>query len=426
MTARVLLVDDDPLTLLGLTATLEARLQHIAIDTCESAASALDKIAVIDYDVIVSDLKMPGMDGLALMERVLTLCPTTPILLMTGHGDHDLGVRALKAGAYAFIEKPIDREYFTAWLERAIQLRRLNRTVEEQNRDLERAVRERTAELEQKDKALHRLHTEVEHRVGVLPNFFRLAPETPEITANLWAFARFAYLDNLLPSLFKERLFVYLSRFCEVRYCIARHVGFLIGSGRPSGDSHCLVQTVEDVIRLIRRPFPRAKNLEPYVSQCTTCEPLSELPPPDSRMEEAIFVCATHAFLQTPDAPPCLEALKRVLGDSRFHYLTVFLAFVRTAHYWTRIHPELTIEEDIEQLLATHEELAECLLSDPEAGTCENSRKLMDEVIPLRKTQKGQGERAVPVLGIDHDSRHTLHAVSLLNEPSILSAENSP
>ena len=72
------------------------------------------------------------------------------------------------------------------------------------------------------------LEFEIEKRFGVLPNFFRLCPESPEITKNLWGFAKFAYLDNPLPSLFKERLFVHLSRFCEVRYCIARHMGFLI------------------------------------------------------------------------------------------------------------------------------------------------------------------------------------------------------
>ena len=91
------------------------------------------------------------------------------------------------------------------------------------------------------------LHAEVRDRFGVVPNFFRLASEAPEITANLWGFAKFGYLDNPLPSLFKERLFVYLSRFCEVRYCIARHVGFLVGLGRPSGDRHCPPETVEQV-----------------------------------------------------------------------------------------------------------------------------------------------------------------------------------
>ena len=80
------------------------------------------------------------------------------------------------------------------------------------------------------------LENRVEERFGVLPNFFRLAPETPEITEKLWGFAQAAYLDNPLPSVFKERLFVHLSRFCAVRYCIARHVGFLVGLGRPAGD----------------------------------------------------------------------------------------------------------------------------------------------------------------------------------------------
>ena len=54
-----------------------------------------------------------------------------------------------------------------------------------------------------------KLEIEVEKRFGILPNFFRLTPEIPEITANLWGFALSAYLDNPLPSLFKERLFVY-------------------------------------------------------------------------------------------------------------------------------------------------------------------------------------------------------------------------
>jgi hypothetical protein len=52
----------------------------------------------------------------------------------------------------------------------------------------------------------------------------------------LWLFAKSAYLDTPIPTLFKERLFVYLSRFCEVRYCITRHCGFLLGLGRSAGD----------------------------------------------------------------------------------------------------------------------------------------------------------------------------------------------
>ena len=67
-----------------------------------------------------------------------------------------------------------------------------------------------------------RLAQEVEARFGLMPNFFCTATTAPGLIDELWAFAKSAYLDSPLPSLFKERLFVYLSRFCAVRYCIVR------------------------------------------------------------------------------------------------------------------------------------------------------------------------------------------------------------
>jgi hypothetical protein len=82
---------------------------------------------------------------------------------------------------------------------------------------------------------------EVSGCFGVMPNFFCSASAAPGLIEELWAFAKSAYIDSPLPSLFKERLFVHLSRFCEVRYCIIRHVGFLIGQGRPAGDPSCFL-----------------------------------------------------------------------------------------------------------------------------------------------------------------------------------------
>src|SRR6185312_9331024 len=70
-----------------------------------------------DYDAIVSDIKMPGMDGLALLQEIRELRPTTPTLMITGHGERDLAVQALRGGAYDFVQKPIDRDYFVAVLE---------------------------------------------------------------------------------------------------------------------------------------------------------------------------------------------------------------------------------------------------------------------------------------------------------------------
>src|ERR1700716_3379953 len=114
------------------------------------------------------------------------------------------------------------------------------------------------------------LQRRVNERFGVLPNFFRLSPETPEITEKLWGFAQAAYLDNPLPPVFKERLFVQLSRFCAVRYCVARHTGFLIGLGHPSGNKDAQTDTVAEVVKLLRRPIPRGHDLDSLLSFCST------------------------------------------------------------------------------------------------------------------------------------------------------------
>src|ERR1043165_2179224 len=94
---------------------------------------------------------------------------------------------------------------------------------------------------------------EVAARFGLVPNFFRSAPDAPLIIRELWTFAKSAYLDTPIPTLFKERLFVYLSRFCEVRYCITRHCGFLLGLGRAAGDPNAAAMTTDQVIRLLRQ-----------------------------------------------------------------------------------------------------------------------------------------------------------------------------
>jgi len=139
--ARILLVDDDKALLDALPEALRLRLNGIEIDTSETALDALERIRTTDYDAIVSDIKMPGMDGLALLQEIRELRPATPTLMITGHGERDLAVQALRGGAYDFVQKPIDRDYFVASLERAIQLRRLDREVEQQRRALERHAR---------------------------------------------------------------------------------------------------------------------------------------------------------------------------------------------------------------------------------------------------------------------------------------------
>jgi PAS domain S-box-containing protein len=152
--AMILIVDDDPALLQALPEALSLRMPGLMIETADSAVAALERIRQTDYDAILSDIKMPGMDGLALLKQVRVLRPETPTLLITGHGEHDLAIQALRGGAYDFIQKPIDREYVVASLKRAISMRSLSREVQEQRlaleqhaATLEQTVQERTRSL---------------------------------------------------------------------------------------------------------------------------------------------------------------------------------------------------------------------------------------------------------------------------------------
>jgi DNA-binding NtrC family response regulator len=143
MTAlHVLIVDDDPALLQALPETLRIRMSGVTVDTADSALAALDRISARDYDAIVTDIKMPGMDGLTLLAEILGRRPDTPTLMITGHGEYDLALRALRGGAYDFIQKPIDRDRFVASLQRAIQAHTMNRRAKDRQLSLERCAGE--------------------------------------------------------------------------------------------------------------------------------------------------------------------------------------------------------------------------------------------------------------------------------------------
>src|SRR5439155_3051942 len=92
----VLIVDDDLALLQALPQALRLRLGGVTVETADSAAAALERIAERDYDAIVADIKMPGMDGLELLTEIRTRRPDTPTLMITGHGENDLVVGALR------------------------------------------------------------------------------------------------------------------------------------------------------------------------------------------------------------------------------------------------------------------------------------------------------------------------------------------
>src|SRR5467141_2479537 len=158
---HVLIVDDDATLLRALPEALRLRMAGLTVDTADSGAVALDQITARDYDAIVTDIKMPGIDGLELLAEIRTQRPDTPTVMITGHGEHDLVVQALRGGAYDFIQKPIDRDHLVASLSRAIQMRELSRRVKEQQvalelhlNQLEAIVEERTCDLRETRKII--------------------------------------------------------------------------------------------------------------------------------------------------------------------------------------------------------------------------------------------------------------------------------
>jgi len=170
--ARVLLVDDDPALLDALSEALSLRLPGVVTDASEGAQAALARLKVAEYDAIISDIKMPGMDGIQLLSHARELSPDTPVVLITGHGQTDLAIQALRAGAFDLIQKPLDRDYFVAALLRALEMKRLKRENQAQQAallehadTLERKVQERTADLEQALRAKDEFLSLVSHEL---------------------------------------------------------------------------------------------------------------------------------------------------------------------------------------------------------------------------------------------------------------------
>ncbi|MDX7951772.1 sensor histidine kinase [Lichenihabitans sp. Uapishka_5] len=229
-------------------------------------------------------------------------------------------------------------------------------------------------------------NAEVAGRFGLVPNFFQSASEAPGLIAELWGFAKSAYIFNPLPSLFKERLFVHVSRFCEVRYCIVRHVGFLVGNGQPAGDPKAHPQTVDDVVELLRKPgVPDAGTLDAILLRLEARNSPFGVPEAGTQEEFDIFAAASIVFLHPTASERARGALRAALGAQTLEFLTAFLAFIRTAHYWTETHPDIVFEEDMEELMRLHEELASLMLDTKDAARTEVGQRLYDEVILLRQ-----------------------------------------
>jgi DNA-binding NtrC family response regulator len=125
MTARVLVVDDEPRMAEVMAAALR-RAGH-ECEPCASGAAALAALDERGADVVVTDWKMPDLDGVALMRALHTHRPGLPVILVTAHGSVPAAVAAMRDGAFDYVTKPFDNDELRALVARALELARLER-----------------------------------------------------------------------------------------------------------------------------------------------------------------------------------------------------------------------------------------------------------------------------------------------------------
>ena len=130
---EILVVDDDLYLLAAIKQTLV--LNGYGVQTFSNPLEALSTIDGRTYAAVLADIRMPEMNGVALLEKILEKDADLPVILITGHGDISMAVDAVKKGAYNFLQKPVDEDVILATLSRAIERRQLvleNRRLEQQ------------------------------------------------------------------------------------------------------------------------------------------------------------------------------------------------------------------------------------------------------------------------------------------------------
>ncbi|MBD1834624.1 PAS domain S-box protein [Cyanobacteria bacterium FACHB-472] len=173
------------------------------------------------------------------------------------------------------------------------------------------------------------IKAEIEGKFGFFPPFFEPALDTPQILENLWQQTLSAYVNNPLPSLFKEKLFAYLSRYCSVPYCIVCHSCAL----RPLG------MTAKELLKLLETPPPTG-NRESEIENTEESTALLQ-------SEQSLYDYAILIFLKPESAAAYRNQLRQLLGSTNYAHLVAFLGYIKMCHQWVESYPELSYEADL-------------------------------------------------------------------------------
>lgn len=167
--ASVLVVDDDPFVLEATCSLLNGYgLQAIA---CQQSQQALQKLKESSADIVLSDIQMPGLSGIGLLEQIHLWNSELPVVLMTAYAELDLAIGAIKKGAFDFIVKPYRPDHLIHTLDKAAKYSRLVQVEKKYKNMLEATVRMRTQELADALVLVKNLSKEVVQRLITVTEF---------------------------------------------------------------------------------------------------------------------------------------------------------------------------------------------------------------------------------------------------------------
>jgi putative two-component system response regulator len=160
---RIFVVDDDRFVLESVTALL--REYNFTVHPFASGQEAVKEFVLEPVDLILTDINMPGMDGIELLEKIRFLDNATPVLLMTAYADFDIAVKAIQKGAFDFIIKPYRPAALLHAVEKGVNYKRLTQIEKNYKVELEETVAQRTAELNDALGEITRLSQEIIERL---------------------------------------------------------------------------------------------------------------------------------------------------------------------------------------------------------------------------------------------------------------------
>ena len=137
MPERILVVDDELDMLMLLRMIIEDNTDY-EVDTTNNPSEALKMVMENDYDLVISDLKMPGMDGLELFDEVKEMDPDLPLIIITAYGSLETADEAMKMGVADFITKPFRKDSILFTINRVLELARVRRENIELKKKLEK------------------------------------------------------------------------------------------------------------------------------------------------------------------------------------------------------------------------------------------------------------------------------------------------